>query len=149
MEQKEGDSIIISSDSAIFPEEEEKRGNDFDTKVFEEKILPKNSQEDKNNKNNKKNIMKELEDILVCCICYNYLDNPVNDPSCCPHYACRICFEKYFIQKKSNIIPCPLCRKYIKKENLVKIPLIDTIKEIIKEAEKNNINEDININIEE
>ena len=145
MEQKEDDSYNIPSPSFLMLPEEQKRLNFFDSVVFNEEILPKISKKVENN--NK--IMKELEDILVCCICYNYLDNPVNDPSCCSHYACKNCLEKYFNQRKSNIIPCPLCRKYIRKQNLVKIPIFESIKEIIKEAEKYKINEDINIKIKE
>ena len=145
MEQKEDNSIFIPSESKLILPYEEKRENDFDSKFLNDEILTKNSKQDKDN--NK--LMKELEDILVCCICYNYLDNPVNDPSCCPHYACKNCLEKYFKQRKSNIIPCPLCRKYIKKQNLIKIPIIESIKEIIKEAENFKKSEEINLEIKE
>ena len=146
MEVKEGESFIVPSDSMLIVSDENNRVNNFESEVLFKEILPKNTKEDLDN-NNK--MIKELEDILICCICYNYLENPVNDPTCCPHYACKKCIEKYFQQKRSNIIPCPLCRKYIKKKNLIQIPIIDSIKEIIKEAQNNKINEELNINIQE
>ena len=74
-------------------------------------------------------LVKELKDILKCCICLRYLDNPVYDPIC-PHYACKKCLDNYFAAKKSNVIPCPLCRKKIRKNHLIKLPLLDSIKEL-------------------
>ena len=83
-----------------------------------------------------------LKDLLICCICYDYLNNPVYDQTCCPHYACQTCFEEYFQKKKSNIVPCPICRKMIKQENLTKIPLFESIKEIIVNKGNTTMNDD-------
>jgi hypothetical protein len=104
------------------------------------------SQSDIESENDDK-LVKELKDILKCCICLRYLDNPVYDPIC-PHYACKKCLDNYFAAKKSNIIPCPLCRKKIRKNHLIKLPLLDSIKELIKGAKnKEDINYDIEDNI--
>lgn len=92
-------------------------------------------------------LVKELKDILKCCICLRYLDNPVYDPIC-PHYACKKCLDNYFAAKKSNVIPCPLCRKKIRKNHLIKLPLLDSIKELIKGTKnKDELNYDIEDNI--
>ena len=104
------------------------------------------SQSDIESENDDK-LVKELKDILKCCICLRYLDNPVYDPIC-PHYACKKCLDNYFAAKKSNIIPCPLCRKKIRKNHLIKLPLLDSIKELIKGVKnKEDINYDIEDNI--
>ena len=92
-------------------------------------------------------LVKELKDILKCCICLRYLDNPVYDPIC-PYYACKKCLDNYFAAKKSNVIPCPLCRKKIRKNHLIKLPLLDSIKELIKGTKnKDELNYDIEDNI--
>ena len=76
-----------------------------------------------------------------------YPCSPVYDPIC-PHYACKKCLDNYFAAKKSNIIPCPLCRKKIRKNHLIKLPLLDSIKELIKGVKnKEDINYDIEDNI--
>ena len=130
----EMENHYVPNDSTIFEPQKEIRKNFFGSPIFFNEIKP----EIKEPKKESNNLLKELEDILICCICYNYLDNPVNDPTCCPHYACKACLEKYFKQKKTLMVPCPLCRKYLKKKNLIKIPIFDTIKEILKDAKKSD-----------
>lgn len=129
---------FLPSESTIFEPRKDIRKNYFESEIFFDEIQP-----EKENKINKEkdsnNLLKELEDILQCCICYNYLENPVNDPSCCMHYACKSCLDQYFKQKRTLMVPCPLCRKYIKKKNLIRIPIFDSIKEILKDA-KNSKN---------
>ena len=49
------------------------RVNWFMSKFFYEKIQPQSNNENKNEKNAK--IMKEIEDILVCYMCLEYLEN--------------------------------------------------------------------------
>ena len=51
--------------------------------------------------------------------------------------------------KKQAYIPCPLCRKRIYKKNLVKIPLVESIKEILKDAKNSKLNYDFNEKIDE
>lgn len=129
---------FLPSESTIFEPRKDIRKNYFQSEIFFDEIQPE--KENKPNKEKDSNdLLKELEDILLCCICYNYLDNPVNDPSCCMHYACKSCLDQYFKQKRTLMVPCPLCRKYIKKKNLIRIPIFDSIKEILKEA-KNSKN---------
>ena len=115
------------------------RVNWFMSKFFYEKIQPQSNNENKNEKNVK--IMKEIEDILVCYMCLEYLDNPVCDPLSCSHYACKKCLYSYFDKMKRDIVPCPLCRRRIKKSNLKSIPLVENIKEILKDSKNLNIYE--------
>ena len=82
------------------------------------------------------------------CICYDYLDNPMNDPTCCPHYACKGCFDKYFQTLNSKIVPCPMCRQSIKEENLVKIPIVESLKEMLKDVKSSRMKYN-NLKIEE
>ena len=129
---------FLPSESTIFEPRKDIRKNYFQSEIFFDEIQPeKENQINKEKDSN--NLLKELEDILQCCICYNYLENPVNDPSCCMHYACKSCLDQYFKQKRTLMVPCPLCRKYIKKKNLIRIPIFDSIKEILKDA-KNSKN---------
>ena len=116
------------------------RVNWFMSKFFYEKIQPQSNNENKNEKNVK--IMKEIEDILVCYMCLEYLDNPVCDPLSCSHFACKKCLYSYFDKMKRDIVPCPLCRRRIKKSNLKSIPLVENIKEILKEAKNLSIYEE-------
>ena len=117
------------------------RKNYFQSQIFKE--LQKNENND--DKGQKEKLIKDLEDILMCCICYQYLDNPVSDPTSCPHYACKACFDQYFEKKKSNIVPCPICRATIRKRNLIKIPIVESIKELLKEVQNNGKDENIKV----
>ena len=130
-------SILLIPDKSI-------RKNYFQSQLLLE-IKPQDVNEDK--ESNK--LIKELEDILICCICYNYLEDPVNDPSCCSHYACKKCLDQYFKKLKQTAIPCPLCRKKMYKRNLVRIPLVESIKEILKDAQNNKLNIDSNGKIDD
>ena len=120
------------------------RKNYFQSQIFKE--LQKNENND--NKGQKEKLIKDLEDILMCCICYQYLDNPVSDPTSCPHYACKACFDQYFEKKKSNTVPCPICRATIRKRNLIKIPIVESIKELLRDVQNSGKDED-NISIDE
>ena len=113
------------------------RINWFLSDVFDKKIKPQIIKVNKNDK-----IMKEIEDILICYMCLDYLENPVCDPLSCSHYACKKCLYSYFNKMKSNIVQCPLCRSKIRKNNLKSIPLVENIKEILKEAKNLNIYEE-------
>ena len=137
MNKTEKNDNFLPSQSTLLIGDKNIRTNYFESKVFFEEIRP---QEEKDNREKNNQLIKDLEDILICCICYNYLKEPVNDPTSCSHYACKNCLESYFKQLKSNIIPCPLCRKQIKKRNLVVIPIIESIKEILKDAKNNEYN---------
>jgi hypothetical protein len=112
------------------------RKNYFKTQIFND--LQK--KEAIGNKGEKAKLIKDLEDILLCCICYQYLDNPVSDPMCCPHYACKACYDKYF--KNKPTMPCPICRRLIRKRNLVKLPIVESIKEILKDVKNSKMNDD-------
>ena len=116
------------------------RVNWFLSKFFYEKVQPENNNENKNDKNGK--LMKEIEDILVCYMCLQYLEDPVCDPLSCSHYACKKCLYSYFNKMKKDLVPCPICRRRIKKSNLKSIPLVENIKEILKEAKNLNIYEE-------
>jgi len=110
------------------------RINWFLSDVFDKKIKPQKIKENKNEK-----IMKELKDISTCYMCLDYLDDPVWDPLCCCHYACKKCFYSYFNKMKCNIIQCPICRRKIRKSNLKEIPLVQHIKDILKETKNLDI----------
>ena len=81
----------------LLPENKPRNADWFKSQIYHNLQKNNNSNED-NEQNNQ--FIKELEDILKCCICLQYLDNPVNDPTCCPHYACKSCFDKCFQKKK-------------------------------------------------
>ena len=134
----------FQTESILLLPGERPRNNYFNSQIFLD-LQKKNINE---NDEPKDRLVKDLEDILLCCICREYLDNPVNDPTCCPHYACKSCFDKYFQSKNSNIVPCPICRGLIKKRNLIKIPIVESIKEILKDV-KNSRMDDNNLIIEE
>jgi hypothetical protein len=107
----------------------------FNSEFFEKYIKPKR------NKNEK--LLKEIEDIFTCYICLDYLENPIWDPSSCGHYQCKKCLNSYFNKMKTNIVPCPLCRNKIRKNNLKEIPLIKKVNEILKNI-NNYAEEEIN-----
>ena len=77
------------------------------------------------------NIVTKLDNTYYKYIFWFKLENPLNDPIC-PHYACKTCLDHYFASKGENIVPCPLCRRRIRKKNLVKVPLIEKVQNIIK-----------------
>ena len=111
----------------------------FMSKFFYEKVQLQDNKENKDEKNDK--LMKEIEDILICYMCLEYLEDPVFDPLSCSHYACKKCLYSYFNKMKKEIVPCPLCRRRIKKSNLKSIPLFQNIKEILKDSKNLNIYE--------
>jgi hypothetical protein len=119
--------------------EDMSRVNWFMSKFFYEKIQPQNNKE---NKNENGKIIEDLEDILKCYMCLEYLDNPVCDPLSCSHYACKKCLLSYFNKMKTDVVPCPLCRRRIRKSNLRSIPLVENIKEIMKEVKNLHIYEE-------
>lgn len=121
------------------------RQNYFQSQLLDE-IKPQDLNVNVDKEKNK--FLKGLEDILICCICYNYLENPVNDPVC-PHYGCKKCLEQYFKVNKRNILPCPICRRIIRKKNLVKIPLFESLKEILKDAQNIQLSFENNVNIDD
>ena len=132
----------LPNQSILLLPEKENRKNYFKSVLFLD--LQKN--ENKEEKEEKNKLIKELEDTLKCCICRQYLDNPVSDPSACQHYACKACYEKYF--QKKQTMSCPMCRRIIRKRKLIKIPIVESIKEILKDV-KNSSMDDANIDINE
>ena len=137
MENQQKNDISLPSNTDLFKSINDEMNNYFVTKIIED-IKPKEQIENKE----EAKFEKQLEEILICCICYKYLDNPVNDPSCCKHYACKKCFDNYFKIKKAVVIPCPLCRRSIKKKNLVKVPLFESIIKTLQEAKNNKFSEE-------
>ena len=97
----QNNNINLPSESILLLPNKRRRINYFDSQVFQE-LQKKNVNE---NDESKVQLVRDLEDILLCCICLQYLDNPVNDPTCCSHYACKGCFDKYFQNQNSNIAP--------------------------------------------
>ena len=132
--------VLPKQSILLKPDKKSPQKNFFYSELSENSISQSNIESENDDK-----LVKELKDILKCCICLRYLENPVYDPIC-PHYACKKCLDNYFAAKKSNIIPCPLCRKKIRKNHLIKLPLLDSIKELIK-ATKNK--EDLNYDTED
>ena len=112
--------------------------------IFFEEIKPVNTIPKKKEKEEQK-LLEELKDMLKCCICQDYLDDPVYDPIC-PHYECKKCLEKYFKKNRAKILPCPLCKRRIRKDHLVQLPIVNSIKEIVDGAKNNEI---LNYNAEE
>lgn len=134
----EKEKNLFPNQSILLKPEKKSKKNFFYSEIFEKEIKPIYKENEK--EDNK--LIQGLQDILKCCICLKYLDNPVNDPIC-SHYACKKCLEDYFISKKSDEVPCPLCRKKIKKSNLVQIPLVKSIKEILKESKNKDYSNNI------
>ena len=140
----ENEKLNLPSESILLFSDKRSKKN-----YFESQISLDIQKKDVNEDDEPKDPLREgLEDILMCYICSEYLENPVNDPTCCLHYACKGCFGQYFKKLNSNIIPCPLCKGSIKKDNLVNIPIVESIKGILKDV-KNNRMDDNNIKIEE
>jgi len=110
--------------------------NYFESQLFMKEIKPKFQKilEETENKNNK---IKLLKDKLKCSICNYKVTNPMYDPTSCDHMSCKNCLELYL--RKNNISQCPRCKKIIKKDKLVKIPIIDSINE--KLIEMDNIDD--------
>ena len=88
---------------------------------------------------------EKIIDIFTCYMCLDYLENPVWDPSSCCHYECKKCLYSYFNKMKTDVVPCPLCRRKIRKSNLKEIPLFDKLNEILKNI-NSNAEEEINEN---
>jgi hypothetical protein len=128
----------------VLESEENKRKNYFNTIIY--KKLLKEEITTTEDERLKKSELKEQEDVLTCFICCNYLKNPVNDPTCCPHYACKACFENYFQEKNSSIAPCPICRKMVHQKNLKELPLSRPFEKI--NDKQNIIKNDDNLFIE-
>ena len=61
----------------------------------------------------------EKKDILQCPICFDLMHNSKYSflVSKCGHICCENCWEKTL----SNKLECPLCKKKVKKKNLIKI----------------------------
>ena len=144
MEKNQNEATFLPPQSILLKPEKNIRTNYFQSQLLLD-IKPKD--ENKDNEQNK--LINDLEDILICCICYNYLENPLNDPSSCEHYACKKCFDQYFKTTKTLSVPCPLCRRRIYKKNLVKIPLVESIKEILKDDQNCKLGIDFNEKIDE
>jgi hypothetical protein len=65
------------------------------------------------------NNQSEKKDILQCPICFDLMHNSKFSflVSKCGHICCENCWEKTL----SNKLECPLCKKKVKKKNLIKI----------------------------
>lgn len=136
--------VLPKQSILLKPDKKASQKNFFYSELSENNISQ--SEIESENENDDK-LVKELKDILKCCICLKYLDDPVYDPIC-PHYACKKCLDNYFTTRKSNVIPCPLCRKKIRKNHLIKLPLLNSIKELIKGTKnKEDLNYDNEDNI--
>ena len=140
----ENNTINLPPESILFLPNVRPRNNFFNSELIQ--VLQK---KDANKDDEQKDkLIKSLDDILKCCICLDYLDKPMNDPTCCEHSACKACLAKYFQILNSKIIPCPLCRRLIKEENLVEIPIVNSIKGLLKD-DKNSRMEYNNLKLEE
>ena len=129
---------ILSNQTKLLIKSKIPQKNYFQSEIIEKEIIPNQNKLENENK-----LIHDLKDIFQCCICLGSLVNPVNDPIC-PHYACKKCLDEYFASKNSNKLPCPQCRKIIRKKNLVKVPIIEKIQEIIKETKDSyDIEDDI------
>lgn len=100
------------------------RPNYFESQIFYNEIDIQNFNNEKTNKS-----VEQITNLLLCSICNHYLEDPMYDPSCCEHYACKKCLEKSF--KKKFIIKCPKCRRNIRKKDLKSVPGFESIKSII------------------
>ena len=56
--------------------------------------------------------MKQLENILICPICYEVMTNPTSTP--CLHVFCSICLRKYLQFKQE----CPCCHAELHEQSL-------------------------------
>ena len=107
---------------------QKKTRNFLDSIVFEEikpvKTIPKHKEKEEHK------LLEELQGILRCCICQDYLDDPVYDPIC-QYYECKKCLDEYFQKNRARILPCPLCKRKIRKANLIKLPIVKSIKTLL------------------
>ena len=107
-----------------------KKKNYFDSQIFIKEIESQDKKKEKEIKNDK---IKKLENKFKCSLCKNELENSMYDPCCCEHFACEKCLNNYFKSQKKKIVPCPICKNNIKQKNLIKIPIIESIKEKLKD----------------
>ena len=128
---------FLPTQSILLQPQKKPRTNFLDSIVFEE-IKPVNNTIPKNKEKEDQKILEDLKDILRCCICQDYLDDPVYDPIC-PHYECKKCLDTYFQKNRARVLPCPLCKRKIRKDHLIKLPLVKSIKEIISGAKNNEL----------
>ena len=100
-----GENFLPTQSILLMPEKE------IRTNYFQSQILIDIKPQDEKKHIEQDKLIKDLEDILICCICYNYLENPVNDPSCCVHYECKKCFDQYFKKQKASLYSLPFMQE--------------------------------------
>ena len=94
--------------------------DDLKLNYFKSYIFFKGSpQKDEKNKE----IKNKLKNKLKCAICKKDCNKPKYDPHCCQHFCCENCIDNYFKSQKKTILPCKVCKKMIKKANLLVINL--------------------------
>ena len=115
--------------SVIMFDESKKKNTETNKINQREKIeLLKRKKEDENNK-------AEIKDNLKCYICMDKLKKP-RMCKYCHRAACEECLKKWLKDKGS----CGFCRKRIKFEEAIDIPIIDDIANFIENLEKQRDN---------
>lgn len=104
-----------------------KNKNYFNSQIIKE-IEPQDIKKEKKEIQNDK-----IKKLFKCSLCKNVLEKPMFDPSCCEHFACEKCLDYYFKSQKKKMLPCPICKNNIKKQNIIEIPIISPIIEKLKE----------------
>lgn len=132
MESDEKDFVDANDNDIEF-----EKINYFQSQIFKKEVKFKPEKNSKEKEKIKK--LKKLEDKLKCSICNQEVKNPMYDPNCCEHFFCKNCLDTYLIRK--YIRPCPVCKKNIRKKNLIKASIIEPIEEKIKEMLEDNDND--------
>ena len=79
----------------------------------------------------------EFEDLLTCIICREMFDELERKPKLlpCSHTFCMACMKQLYSQNLYGVVPCPMCKKAVKSEdihelpnNLTVIALLDKVK---------------------
>lgn len=128
---------FLPTESILLKTQKNNKTNYFDSLIFFKDIKPFNALQ-KNKEKQDEKLLDDLKEILKCPICLSYLEDPVYDPKC-SHYGCKKCLYEYFDINKTKIIRCPQCRGIINKDNLIELPIIKSIKEIINNSKNTEI----------
>ena len=94
-----------------------------------------------------KNLSQSVFDLVNCFICLS----PDNEPLTCPkcnNFDCKKCLEQYFENHREK--KCPLCKRYIKLNELKENKIIEEVKKILhKDENKENLVNELSTLIEE
>eukprot|EP00742_Colponemidia_sp_Colp-10_P004446 GILJ01004746.1.p1 GENE.GILJ01004746.1~~GILJ01004746.1.p1 ORF type:complete len:228 (-),score=11.35 GILJ01004746.1:180-821(-) len=62
--------------------------------------------------------MAQIDDVYLCLVCREVLEQPLTTKQC-QHTFCSSCVLGCFAAIAADVIPCPLCRSELRKDDLV------------------------------